>query len=199
MDKPALEFHGIEKSFFGTRVLKDVSFSLQAGRILGLVGENGAGKSTLMNVLGGILSPDSGAMSLGEGRVKASPVARRIAEEANLDLTKVQGSGPGGRVVKRDVEAAQEAGLGGAASPAAEKDFAGSSWVSFETQGVDFEDFPLSQMRKTIARRLVESIGPVPHFFLRITVDMGRILEARGRVNRVLEQDGRFRFRPHPR
>jgi pyruvate dehydrogenase E2 component (dihydrolipoamide acetyltransferase) len=129
-------------------------------------------------------------ITVSEGRVKASPVARRIAEEAKLDLNSVQGSGPGGRVVKRDVKAAQEAGVGVPPSPSPEKDGVESGRRSLETQGVDFEDFPLSQMRKTIAKRLVESIGPVPHFFLRITVDMDRILEARKRVNRVLEQDG---------
>jgi pyruvate dehydrogenase E2 component (dihydrolipoamide acetyltransferase) len=56
--------------------------------------------------------------------------------------------------------------------------------------GVDFEDVPLSQMRKTIARRLVESIGPVPHFFLRINVDMSRTLEARKRMTALLEKEG---------
>jgi pyruvate dehydrogenase E2 component (dihydrolipoamide acetyltransferase) len=55
--------------------------------------------------------------------------------------------------------------------------------------GPEFEDVPLSQMRKTIARRLVESLGPVPHFFLRITVDMSRILEARERVNGIRNSD----------
>src|SRR5829696_6697324 len=62
MTHDLLSFDGIEKSFFGVRVLKQIRFSIAAGRIVGLVGENGAGKSTLMNVLGGNLRPDAGTM-----------------------------------------------------------------------------------------------------------------------------------------
>ena len=125
-------------------------------------------------------------------RVKASPLARRMAQDASMDLSRVRGSGPGGRVVKRDVEAARDShgaidppsgGMAPVQDPRQHPAVAGSP-------GVDFEDIPLSQMRKTIARRLVESLGPVPHFFLRITVDMSRILEARKRVNQILEKDG---------
>lgn len=131
------------------------------------------------------------ATELQEGeRVKASPLARRMARDASMDLSRVRGSGPGGRVVKRDVEAARDAtgavaptSGGKAPAPRQPPTVAGSP-------GVDFEDLSLSQMRKTIARRLVESLGPVPHFFLGITVDMSRILEARKRVNQILENDG---------
>jgi len=120
------------------------------------------------------------------GRVKASPLARRMAQDSSVDLSRVEGSGPGGRVVKRDVEAARTRGevgvtpsLGMPSAPAPHR-----------TSGVDFEDILLSQMRKTIAKRLVESLGPVPHFFLRITVDMSRILEAQKQVNKILEKEG---------
>jgi len=120
-----------------------------------------------------------------DGRLKASPLAKRMADAAGLDLNELAGSGPGGRIVKRDVEAAREAG----APPAAGTDRRISS-AEAGASDVDFEDVPLSQMRKTIAKRLVESISPVPHFFLRITVDMTRILEARKRVNQMLEEEG---------
>jgi pyruvate dehydrogenase E2 component (dihydrolipoamide acetyltransferase) len=122
-----------------------------------------------------------------EGRVKASPLARRLAEEARVDLSRLQGSGPGGRIVKRDVESASVLPFeGGVPLPSS----AGSapSMPSGE-EGPDFQDVPLTQMRKTIARRLVESLGPVPHFFLRITVDMSRIQEARQRLNHMLERE----------
>jgi pyruvate dehydrogenase E2 component (dihydrolipoamide acetyltransferase) len=115
------------------------------------------------------------------GRIKASPLARRLAEDMGVDLARIQGSGPGGRVVKRDVE---EAGAAGVGAPAPE----GPSWIP---EGPDFEDVPVSQMRKTIAKRLVQSIGPVPHFFLTVDVDMGRMLEARVRLNALLEPEGR--------
>ncbi len=128
---------------------------------------------------------DEAAPSAGE-RVKASPLARRLATEAAVDLQTVQGSGPGGRVVMRDVEEARD-GVGGSrvfSTPGGGTGgLAAADWV-------DFEDRPLSQMRKTIAKRLVESMGPVPHFFLRITADMGRTMVARKRVNQLLEAQG---------
>jgi pyruvate dehydrogenase E2 component (dihydrolipoamide acetyltransferase) len=115
------------------------------------------------------------------GRVKASPLARRLAEDMGVDLARIHGSGPGGRVVKRDVE---EAGAAGVEAPAAQA----PGWAP---EGPEFEDVPVSQMRKAIAKRLVQSIGPVPTFYLTVDVDMGRMLEARVRLNALLEPEGR--------
>jgi pyruvate dehydrogenase E2 component (dihydrolipoamide acetyltransferase) len=116
----------------------------------------------------------------GDGeRIKASPVARRLAREEGVELADLKGSGPGGRIVKKDVEEAAKEGARRPAAAAARPDAES-----------DYEDVPLSQMRKTIAKRLVESIGPVPHFFLTIDVDMTRAVEARQRVNASLERDG---------
>jgi pyruvate dehydrogenase E2 component (dihydrolipoamide acetyltransferase) len=113
------------------------------------------------------------------GRVKASPLARRLADEVGIDLARVSGSGPGGRVVKRDVEAAK------AEVPA--RTTAAPAWTPDEAE---YEDVQISQMRKTIAKRLVTSIGPVPTFYLTIDVDMGRVMEARKSINAMLEKDG---------
>ena len=110
------------------------------------------------------------------GRVKASPVARRIASDRGIDLAAVTGSGPGGRVIKRDVEGAPPAP---ATAPA------------IAARG--YEDVPLRQIRKTIARRLAESIGPVPHFFLTTEIDMERAAEARTALN-ALEDGPRISF-----
>ncbi len=110
-----------------------------------------------------------------DGRVKASPLARRLAEEGGVALSEVQGSGPGGRIVKSDIEAALEKGP---PAPRARPD-------------AEYEDVKLSQMRKAIAKRLVESIGPVPHFFLTVDVDMSRAVDARARVNARLEAEGK--------
>ncbi len=98
-----------------------------------------------------------------DGRVKASPLARRLATERGLDLANVSGSGPGGRIVKRDVISAP-VGVTGA-------------------MAAEYEDVPLSQIRKTIARRLVQSIGPIPHFFLTTEIDMVNVTEARASLN----------------
>ena len=110
------------------------------------------------------------------GRIKASPLARRLASDRGLDLSRVTGSGPGGRIIKRDVE-------GVAATPApGEAAVAGG-----------FEDVELSQIRKTIARRLVASIGPIPHFFLTTEVDVERAAIAREELN-ALETGPRISF-----
>jgi pyruvate dehydrogenase E2 component (dihydrolipoamide acetyltransferase) len=115
------------------------------------------------------------------GRVKASPLARRLAEEMGVDLASVAGSGPAGRIVKRDVEAVKGAGVS-ASAPAVV-----AAWTQNEAE---YEDVPTSQMRKTIAKRLVTSIGPVPTFYLTMNIDMARVMEARKSINAMLEREG---------
>jgi pyruvate dehydrogenase E2 component (dihydrolipoamide acetyltransferase) len=112
------------------------------------------------------------------GRLRSSPLARRLARERGLDLGAVQGSGPGGRIVKRDVEALLASALAPAAPIAAP---AGAG-------GADFEDVPLTQIRKTIARRLAESIGPVPTFYLTAEFDMERVAEMRSAMAELGEE-----------
>jgi pyruvate dehydrogenase E2 component (dihydrolipoamide acetyltransferase) len=127
-------------------------------------------------------------------RVKASPLAKRIAKDAGVDLKLVQGSGPGGRVIKRDVEA-------GAASPAAKAPApqpssplpAPRSPLPVRS-GAPFEDVPLTQIRKTITKRLAASLGPIPHFFLTIEADMERAAEAREALNKQLGDEGKVSF-----
>jgi pyruvate dehydrogenase E2 component (dihydrolipoamide acetyltransferase) len=117
-------------------------------------------------------------------RVKASPLARRIAKDSGVDLKLVTGSGPGGRVIKRDVEGAPRAPAAAATAPAPR------STHDVRRTDVAYEDVPLTQIRKTIAKRLVASIGPVPHFFLTSEVDMERAAEAREALNKQLGEDG---------
>jgi pyruvate dehydrogenase E2 component (dihydrolipoamide acetyltransferase) len=134
----------------------------------------------------------------GDARVKASPLARRLAEEAGLDLSAVEGSGPGGRITKRDIEAAVEDGGGRRedAEAAAPKDTAGEATSPAAAAapqaeaGADSEEVPVSQMRKAIARRLAQSIGPIPTFYLTVETDMTRLNELRQRANERLEKDG---------
>ncbi len=112
-------------------------------------------------------------------RVKASPLARRIAKEAGVDLKLVTGTGPGGRVTKRDLETVQrEVPLPAPRSPVVSRD------------GAAYTDVPLTQIRKTIAKRLGASLGPIPHFFLTTEVDMERAAEAREALNRQLGDQG---------
>jgi pyruvate dehydrogenase E2 component (dihydrolipoamide acetyltransferase) len=132
-------------------------------------------------------------------RVRASPLARRIAREAGVDLNAVAGSGPGGRVVKRDLESAAHAVVRGP-TPAPSPPAAATpvprppSPLPAARAGAAYEDVPLSQIRKTIAKRLVTSLGPVPHFFLTTEVGMDRAAEARQALNQTLGEEDKVSF-----
>jgi pyruvate dehydrogenase E2 component (dihydrolipoamide acetyltransferase) len=102
-------------------------------------------------------------------RTRSSPLARRLAAERGVDLASLGGSGPGGRIIKRDVEGAP----GMSAAPAGAR-----APVRAATDG-DYRDVPLTQIRKTIARRLSESIGPIPTFYLTAEFDLERASEMR--------------------
>ena len=103
-----------------------------------------------------------------EARVKASPVARRIAAELGVDISSVKGTGPEGRVTETDVRAAAKS-----------KPTAPTPSVPAAIKAGESARIQLSGMRKIIAQRLVESLGPVPHFYLTIDVDAGPLMEAR--------------------
>ena len=120
----------------------------------------------------------------GAGRTKASPLARRLAAESGVELRAVQGSGPGGRIIKRDIEAAR-AGEGAAPARGAAR-----APLPPRADGPEVEEIPHSQMRKTIAKRLASSIGPVPTFYLTLEVDMSRMMSARERINENLAESG---------
>src|SRR2546426_10807571 len=96
-----------------------------------------------------------------------------MAREAGVDLKLVSGSGPGGRVVKRDVEGSASRALAPAAATPVVQSHPASRVPPPEVTGAPFEDVPLTQIRKTIAKRLATSLGPIPHFFLTTEVDMG--------------------------
>jgi pyruvate dehydrogenase E2 component (dihydrolipoamide acetyltransferase) len=118
--------------------------------------------------------PQQPAATAGNGGpVRSSPLARRLASERGLDLSRVQGSGPSGRIIKRDIESAMAAGT---AQPAAA---AAARTVVRAPGGADFEDIALTQIRKTIAKRLGESIGPIPTFYLTAEFDLSRVMEMR--------------------
>lgn len=120
-----------------------------------------------------------------EGRVKASPLAKKVAAEKNLALEEIPGSGPGGRIVRRDVEAfvAAPAPARGAASSAPAR-----SVPSVQiTPGVS-QTIPLSSMRKTIARRLSESMFGSPHFYVTVDVDMDRAVDLRAQLKETGEK-----------
>jgi pyruvate dehydrogenase E2 component (dihydrolipoamide acetyltransferase) len=127
--------------------------------------------------------PSTGSGRTGE-RVIASPLAKRIAEQKGLDLKAVQGSGPGGRIVKADLEGAQP----GAAAPIA----TATSALAAPTPdfGIPYEAEKLGNVRKVIARRLTEAKQTIPHIYLTVDVRLDALLKLRGELNKALEADG---------
>lgn len=119
------------------------------------------------------------------GRIKASPLARKLAEEKGVPLHTVKGTGPGGRILRKDVLAAAENGAEAAHSaPAAAAAFVAPAGARIAEDA----QIKLSNMRKTIAKRLVESKTQIPHFYLEAEVDAGPLLDLRAAVNANLAQ-----------
>lgn len=125
-------------------------------------------------------------------RIFASPLARRIASQNGVDLKSIKGTGPHGRIVKRDVEGAKGGSAVGA-SPAATAGAEPRKVQSLAQMGIpdgSYDLVPLDGMRKAIARRLTDSFRDVPHFPLTIDCDIDGLLAARAKVNAMLEKDG---------
>jgi pyruvate dehydrogenase E2 component (dihydrolipoamide acetyltransferase) len=124
-------------------------------------------------------------------RIKASPLARRLAEQRGVDLGSLKGSGPGGRIVKADVDGAQpgKAAPAQAAAPAVQPAPAAHAG-DFAIPDVPHEIAKLSNMRKTIARRLTESKQQVPHIYLTVDVQLDALLKLRAELNKGLEARG---------
>ncbi|THD64169.1 pyruvate dehydrogenase complex dihydrolipoamide acetyltransferase, partial [Phenylobacterium sp.] len=136
----------------------------------------------------------------GSQRIFASPLARRLAEQKGLDLSTLKGSGPHGRIVKADVDAAQPGqaqAKAPAAAPGAQPQAAPAAAPRqvqpLAQQGIpdgSYDLIPLDGMKKTVARRMTESFRDVPHFPLTIDVELDALLEARAKINAMLEKSG---------
>jgi pyruvate dehydrogenase E2 component (dihydrolipoamide acetyltransferase) len=133
------------------------------------------------------------------GEVRASPMARRIAREHGIDLASIQGSGPGGRVIREDVERAAtsslESGAKGQAqatvqaAPAAEPARAPAPAVHQTGPDQEVEEVPLNNVRRITGARMVESLQSAPHFFLTSVLDVTDLLKVRAEVNGQLDKD----------
>jgi len=124
-----------------------------------------------------------------DSRVKASPLAKKIAKDKGIDLAQVAGSAEGGRIIKKDIEnfkpSAAPAKAESASAPAAEKTAAPAPVIPQFVGEVKFTEAPVSQMRKVIAKRLAESLFTAPHFYLTISIDMDNAMAARTAINAV--------------
>lgn len=174
--------------------------SVEINGVLAIIGEKGADWETLLKAhkskAGGEQKTEKSeatqtsaktstpvsvpqTQSTGNGRIKASPLAKKLAKEKGLDLRNIQGTGDQGRITKRDVESYQP----GAGTSSAK---AGTPVVLPSVVGQEsFEEVPVSQMRKTIARRLSESKFSAPHFYLTMEINMDKAIEARKSINEL--------------
>jgi len=116
-----------------------------------------------------------------DGRIFASPLAKKVASEKGIDLRYVKGSGDNGRITKTDVDAYTPAAASTAPAPAAKAVATTAAPAGVES----FDEVPVSQMRKTIARRLSESLFTAPHFYLTMSIDMDAAVAARAKINEV--------------
>jgi len=123
--------------------------------------------------------------SSSDSRVKASPLAKKIAKEKGIDLSQVAGSAEGGRIIKKDIENFKPAAAPQAEAPKAGSAPAAAPVIPTFVGEVKFTEQPVSQMRKVIAKRLSESLFTAPHFYLTISIDMDNAMAARTAINAV--------------
>jgi pyruvate dehydrogenase E2 component (dihydrolipoamide acetyltransferase) len=119
----------------------------------------------------------------GNGRLIVSPIAARMAAENAIDLKTISGTGPNGRIIKRDIETALAGGKPAAAQVVV------SFTPSTQVGAAGYRDEPISQMRRVIASRLAESIGPIPTFYLTVEIEMDNALQLRKQVNSTVGDD----------
>ncbi|WP_404426848.1 pyruvate dehydrogenase complex dihydrolipoamide acetyltransferase [Thalassospira australica] len=218
-DKATMEVEAVDEGKIGKILVSEGSEGVAVNEVIALLLEEGEDASALdgadtssASVGGGDAAPAAeepkqeaskseatpakgqapAAPVSGGDRVKASPLARRIAANEGVDLGKVEGSGPRGRVVKRDVEAAMSskpADKAAVSAPAADKPAAApqapaaSGWNPDLTGLPEYEEIPNSSMRKVIARRLTQSKQQVPHFYLTVDCEIDNLLATRKQLN----------------
>jgi pyruvate dehydrogenase E2 component (dihydrolipoamide acetyltransferase) len=142
----------------------------------------------------GVRTNGHGAGVSGTNRIFSSPLARRLAKDANIDLGRVQGTGPHGRVIARDVEAAKSGqGLRAPAATPAGAPLIAPSMSDQQIRALyddgSYDFVPHDGMRRTIAQRLTASVQTIPHFYLTIDCDIGKLLEAREEINATAPKD----------
>ncbi|XP_056399371.1 dihydrolipoyllysine-residue acetyltransferase component of pyruvate dehydrogenase complex, mitochondrial [Hyla sarda] len=133
-------------------------------------------------------APSAPAHTAAKGRVFTSPLAKKLATERGIDLTQVRGSGPDGRITKKDIESFVPPKAVPAPAAAAPAPAAASPAVAAVPTGV-FTDIPISNIRKVIAQRLMQSKQTIPHYYLSIDINMGEILTLRKELNEVVKSD----------
>jgi len=196
-DKATMEFESIDEGVVGKIFVTEGAENVAVGTLIAVLLEEGEDASTLDNIseskaevpvaeapVAPVAAPPVAVKTAPEeapshqGRVFSSPLARRIAAQKNIDITDVSGTGPRGRVIKRDVENF---------TPAA-KTAAPAVMAAALDGEAPFEEVKLSNMRKTIAKRLTESKQTVPHFYLGVDIELDNLLQARKDLNSMSDE-----------
>ncbi|MCP4402908.1 MAG: 2-oxo acid dehydrogenase subunit E2 [bacterium] len=201
-DKAVMDYEGVQEGIMLKIVLPEGG-EAKVGDTIAIIGETGEDVSALLTedaaasddkapaptelpvevLLERSVAPAAQAdTGKGGGKVKSSPLARKLAKEAGLELAVIPGSGPAGRIVQRDIETA----LKNRAAVAAE--LVVSKAAPSVVPNLRDEVVPVSQRRKIIAKRLAESMYSAPHYYLKVTVNMAEILEARKALNNRLKE-----------
>ena len=159
------------------RIIVRAGETVPVGTLIGVIAE--AGEEVAAVTVPVPVSETGEGAAPSEARVKASPVARKMAEEAGLDLSRIKGTGPGGRVVERDVQAAIAAG----SAPAP------PGVPAVPAPGAPV---PLNRMRKMIARRMTESKAAAPHFYITVEINMDDAMKMREQLNALAPEAERI-------
>jgi pyruvate dehydrogenase E2 component (dihydrolipoamide acetyltransferase) len=197
-DKATMEMQVFDDGHIA-RILVEEGETVEVGTLIAVIAEKDevVEKENAVEVVEA--APESTPTG-GDGRIKTSPVARRLAEEHGIDLTTVEGSGPGGRIVKRDilraVETARETTA--AVPPSATAPIAATPvpvvaaqmTTAVEPMTLRPGSVPLSNIRQTIARRLVEAKSTIPHYQVTVTFNMDSLLSLRSTLNQQLADQG---------
>jgi pyruvate dehydrogenase E2 component (dihydrolipoamide acetyltransferase) len=211
-DKATMEFEAVDEGKIGRILVAEGTAGVKVNTAIAVLLEDGeeagaavakpaaaaAAAPAAVTAPAAPATPAPAAPVAGGARVFASPLARRIAKEKGLDLTKVQGSGPHGRIVRADVEGASPAAVAApavAAPASAPAKAAMPTGMGAETvlkmyADREFTEMPLDGMRRTIAARLTEAKQTIPHFYLRREVRLDALMAFREQLNKGLEARG---------
>ena len=212
-DKATMEFEAVDEGIVAKILVAEGSEGVKVGTVIAIIAEEGedVSQAAAQNAAPKAAAPtersaaqpqpvaaqapaakaDPAPAKAGKDRVKASPLARRLAEAKGLDLAGLTGTGPNGRIVKADLEgAAPGAKAAAPAAPAVPSAAPAAAPVAAQDCGIPHEVVKLSGMRKTIARRLTESKQQVPHIYLTVDVQLDKLLQLRGELNAGLASRG---------
>ncbi len=209
-DKATMEFEAVDEGVIGKILVAEGTDNVKVGTVIAIIGEGEVAAKAApapkadpvpapaAPVASPVAAPAAAKAVDGGDRVKASPLAKRIAANNGVDLASLTGSGPNGRIVKADVEAAGSgtapaksapAASVAAPQPAAPTQAAAAAPAPINTD-IPHTSEKLSNMRKTIARRLTEAKQTIPHIYLTVDIQLDKLLKLRGELNAALEGSG---------